>query len=80
MKICPKKVCLVFVDKNERNIILETDVDVSRTRTSFVEGQIRKGKIVGWFYCLINCNMVKPAHWLKGKTTNLYLTCEKSFD
>ena len=53
-EICSKKVCLVFVDKNERNIILETDVDVSRTRAGFVEGQIKKGKIASWFYCLMS--------------------------
>lgn len=37
------KVCLVFVDKNERNIILETDVDISTTRSNFVEGQVNRG-------------------------------------
>lgn len=37
------KVCLVFVDKNERNIILETDVDISTTRSNFVEGQVKRG-------------------------------------
>ncbi|XP_052697414.1 uncharacterized protein LOC128175659 isoform X1 [Crassostrea angulata] len=38
------KVCLVFVDKNERNIILETDVDISNTRSNFVEGQVKRGR------------------------------------
>ncbi|XP_052697413.1 uncharacterized protein LOC128175658 [Crassostrea angulata] len=37
------KVCLIFVDKNERNIILETDVDISTTRSNFVEGQVKRG-------------------------------------
>ncbi|XP_065942791.1 uncharacterized protein [Magallana gigas] len=37
------KVCLVFVDKNERHIILETDVDISKTRSNFVEGQVKRG-------------------------------------
>eukprot|EP00105_Crassostrea_gigas_P019155 XP_011437548.1 PREDICTED: uncharacterized protein LOC105335393 [Crassostrea gigas] len=38
------KVCLVFVDKNDRHIILETDVDISTTRSNFVEGQVKRGK------------------------------------
>nr|XP_034324591.1 uncharacterized protein LOC117689054 [Crassostrea gigas] len=37
------KVCLIFVDKNERNIILETDVDISTTRSNFVESQVKRG-------------------------------------
>nr|XP_034324588.1 uncharacterized protein LOC105345671 isoform X3 [Crassostrea gigas] len=37
------KVCLVFVDKNDRHIILETDVDISTTRSNFVEGQVKRG-------------------------------------
>lgn len=38
------KVCLVFVDKNTRDIILETELDVSQTRFDFVEGQVERGK------------------------------------
>lgn len=37
------KVCFVFVDRNERNIILETEVDISKTRSDFVENLVRQG-------------------------------------
>ncbi|XP_061173660.1 uncharacterized protein LOC133182831 [Saccostrea echinata] len=37
------KVCFVFVDKNERNIILETDNDVSQTKSDFVQSIIKQG-------------------------------------
>uniref|UniRef100_A0A8W8HUX3 Uncharacterized protein n=1 Tax=Magallana gigas TaxID=29159 RepID=A0A8W8HUX3_MAGGI len=39
-----ENVCLVFVDKNDRHIILETDVDISTTRSNFVEGQVKRGR------------------------------------
>lgn len=48
------------MDKNERNIILETDVDISTTRSNFVEGQVNRGKrrtnnlINLWSYYFIN--------------------------
>lgn len=38
------KVCFVFVDQNERNIILETKVDISKTRSDFVENLVRQGR------------------------------------
>uniref|UniRef100_K1QJM5 Uncharacterized protein n=1 Tax=Magallana gigas TaxID=29159 RepID=K1QJM5_MAGGI len=47
-----KKVCLVFVDKNERNIILETEVDISKTRSDFVENLVKQGRThVVVIYC-----------------------------
>lgn len=46
------QVCLVFVDKNERNIILETEVDISKTRSDFVENLVKQGRTqVVVIYC-----------------------------
>lgn len=46
------QVCLVFVDKNERNIILETEVDISKTRSDFVENLVKQDKTqVVVIYC-----------------------------
>eukprot|EP00105_Crassostrea_gigas_P022457 XP_011441986.1 PREDICTED: uncharacterized protein LOC105338490 isoform X3 [Crassostrea gigas] len=46
------RVCLVFVDKNERNIILETEVDISKTRSDFVENLVKQGRThVVVIYC-----------------------------
>lgn len=46
------KVCLVFVDKNTRDIILETELDVSQTRFDFVEGQVERDstKVIVIYY------------------------------
>lgn len=46
------QVCFVFVDRNERNIILETEVDISKTRSDFVENLVRQGRTdVVVIYC-----------------------------
>lgn len=46
------RVCLVFVDKNERNIILETEVDISKTRSDFVENLVKQERTqVVVIYC-----------------------------
>lgn len=53
-----KKVCFVFIDNNERQIILETDEDISRTRTDFVEGQLKKGMEENFiFYLRVKFNI-----------------------